>query len=570
MGMVHMKKFALKVLSLALVLVFTLSCVITSAAAQDGEVEKITHVKGRNSVSDSYAASKYYKHLTSIPYTHDNVTDLIAVALSQLGYMESDSEDDFSGETAGSDNYTEFNYNMGDFGVGYGSSNYDWCASFVSFCLLQSRSTTQSSMSDWCRNHVADQNSNKYDPNYADYVWREVGCQRWADNLISAGYYEKSMANGGTYVPKSGDLIFYRWSPNKSIGHIGIVVYSDGERVYTVEGNTSGGSTMVSNGGGVYFKSYELDYSCIDGYGALPYASNEDVEKIDYSGNNATTGLYVTTVDKSLYSQASVESDYVTIPAYTMVKVVEIVEEGIGGMLRAVCDINGETMQGYVVNSSSERIVQISNVIPEPVPESFLTFDKTDGYIDGTIEGYTLNGETIDKEDTIKITGIGRIVLSATLDFETNVERCGYFIDGKRTAIEWVDGCVSTGESETIQKCEMWADMYGLSAGKHSITFVVELENKVIPIIDTLEFEFELPPEPEDEEEEEGEEKKETEEPTEKATEASTEPTVTEPVGKTDKIEPVEEIGCGAALSVVSLVIPMSFGFAISLKRKRK
>ena len=117
-----------------------------------------------------------------------------------------------------------------------------------------------------------------------DYIWREVGCPKWAQNLTETGYFQKSLANGGNYTPKSGDLIFFRWSPEKAIGHIGIVLYSDGERVYTVEGNTNGGSTMVSNGGGVHFKSYALDYSCIEGYGTPPYKTDDEVAKIDYSG----------------------------------------------------------------------------------------------------------------------------------------------------------------------------------------------------------------------------------------------------------------------------------------------
>jgi hypothetical protein len=170
----------------------------------------------------------------------------------------------------------------GDNGEG---GTYDWCASFVSFCLLQSGATTQNSMSDWCRNHVADENSAKYDAEYAKYVWREVSCQKWVDNLKAAELYRLSAFNQGDYVPKSGDLIFFRWSPTKNVGHIGIVVYADSERVYTVEGNTSAGSTMVSNGGGVYFKSYALDYECIDGYGVLPYENVLEQTSIDYSGN---------------------------------------------------------------------------------------------------------------------------------------------------------------------------------------------------------------------------------------------------------------------------------------------
>ncbi|MBP3370726.1 MAG: CHAP domain-containing protein, partial [Clostridia bacterium] len=410
-----MRKYILRIISSLCVLLMLVSCVRVSAFASEKQ-PKITYVKGRNNVSESYRKSKYYTNMTELLLTGDNISDLLAVALSQLGYMESDADGDFAGTTGGSDNYTEFNYNMGDFGSGYGGSKYDWCAAFVSFCLLQSRSTSQNSMSDWCRNHVADEASEKYDPEYANYIWREVGCQKWADNLISAGYYQSSLANGGEYLPKSGDLIFFRWSPDKQIGHIGIVVYCDGERVYTVEGNTSGGTTMVANGGAVYFKNYALDYSCIDGYGALPYKTDEDVEKVDYSGNDPSVGFYMTTAEKYLYSEKSLESEYTLIPAYTMIKVTEVVEDGIGGMLRAVYDIDGEAIEGYIVNGAEERVIQLTAGLPKHEPKSFLSFDKTEGFIGGEIEGYTLNNAEISLDDAVIIRSIGRVVVKANFD----------------------------------------------------------------------------------------------------------------------------------------------------------
>ena len=54
--------------------------------------------------------------------------------------------------------------------------------------------------------------------------------------------------------PKVGDIvIFYR---NGTFTHTGIVIKVSGDRFWTVEGNTSGGSTIIANGGGVCQKSY--------------------------------------------------------------------------------------------------------------------------------------------------------------------------------------------------------------------------------------------------------------------------------------------------------------------------
>ena len=57
-----------------------------------------------------------------------------------------------------------------------------------------------------------------------------------------------------------GDAIFFDWDLDGSADHVGIVVGTDGSRVYTVEGN-SGDACKI--------KSYSLTYECIKGYGVM-------------------------------------------------------------------------------------------------------------------------------------------------------------------------------------------------------------------------------------------------------------------------------------------------------------
>ncbi|CCZ32747.1 uncharacterized protein BN747_00158 [Firmicutes bacterium CAG:646] len=57
-----------------------------------------------------------------------------------------------------------------------------------------------------------------------------------------------------------GDAIFFDWDLDGSADHVGIVVGTDGSRVYTVEGN-SGDACKI--------KSYFLTYECIKGYGLM-------------------------------------------------------------------------------------------------------------------------------------------------------------------------------------------------------------------------------------------------------------------------------------------------------------
>jgi len=57
-----------------------------------------------------------------------------------------------------------------------------------------------------------------------------------------------------------GDAIFFDWDLDGSADHVGLVIGTDGQRVYTVEGN-SGDACKI--------KSYPLDYACIKGYGLM-------------------------------------------------------------------------------------------------------------------------------------------------------------------------------------------------------------------------------------------------------------------------------------------------------------
>ena len=57
-----------------------------------------------------------------------------------------------------------------------------------------------------------------------------------------------------------GDAIFFDWDLDGRADHVGIVVGTDGSRVYTVEGN-SGDACKI--------KSYSLTYECIKGYGLM-------------------------------------------------------------------------------------------------------------------------------------------------------------------------------------------------------------------------------------------------------------------------------------------------------------
>ncbi|MBQ7357776.1 MAG: CHAP domain-containing protein [Clostridia bacterium] len=332
-----MKKFIMKSIALLLVAMFVMSCAtFTISAAR--------YVTGSNPVSASYKAGKYYAQLSQIPATSNARTNVIAVAMSQIGYTESDTDGDFAGTSGGSGNFTEYNYNFGNWGVGYGGADYPWCACFATWVFRQAGINTMGTgISNAARNNTTN----------SSCIWCEISCNEWYAQLERFGYAQASAARGGSYVPKSADIIFFSNSGTKST-HVGFVVYTDGAKVYTVEGNTSSADGLDGNGGGVYYKSYALDSTYIYGYGAMPY--NTDASNIDYSGANPTPGVYVAaTSNKYLYKDvANVGSNTydLLMPQFSMFAVTEVVSQSV-----LKCTYNGGT---YYISNNNDRIVQIT------------------------------------------------------------------------------------------------------------------------------------------------------------------------------------------------------------------
>ncbi|MBQ8409262.1 MAG: InlB B-repeat-containing protein [Clostridia bacterium] len=279
-------------------------------------------------VSSQYSKSKYYDNFKKVPLTGDMATDTVAIALSQLGYHEGNSDADLGGlNVNGTRDFVEYNVLYGKLdndqgnGVSYG---YYWCASFINWCLRQARVSKDASAA------------------------AEVSCQRWLTACKSAGIYMEKTG----YAPKRGDLIFFKDSGSYvSSTHMGIVLYSDGTRVYTVEGNTSNGS-FSSNGNYVAIKSYSLSSTYIVGYACPKYETDDSVIEVDYSGEHMSTGLYVSTKEISCYGNSEMKGESEKLEAYVVFSVKEIcsntfriVYERDGEEIEAWADISGKAQQ---------------------------------------------------------------------------------------------------------------------------------------------------------------------------------------------------------------------------------
>lgn len=134
------------------------------------------------------------------PNTHTNTgdqrADVIAIALTQVGYRE------------GANNDTKY-------GVWYGYNNIGWCGIFVAWCANQAGVPTS--------------------------VLARTG-------LARPGAYGLTVEPAG-YVPKSGDLFFA-----KDHSHVGFVYYVEGSNFYSLEGNT-----WENGPEGVYIRKHAID-----------------------------------------------------------------------------------------------------------------------------------------------------------------------------------------------------------------------------------------------------------------------------------------------------------------------
>lgn len=175
----------------------------------------------------SYMSGKYYRALKQVELTGDPRTDIVNIALSQVGYQESTYMKELSGEIVGNVNFTEYGnwYDMQD----------QWCAMFVSWCAALAGVPED----------VVPKHS--YTPN--GLYWLK---DKWGRA------YSRSKVEAGVYTPQPGDLIYFKSSGTKATtNHVGVVTgYRDGV-VYTVEGNTAS-PAIFSSGGTVAHKSYAI------------------------------------------------------------------------------------------------------------------------------------------------------------------------------------------------------------------------------------------------------------------------------------------------------------------------
>lgn len=143
--------------------------------------------------------------------------------------------------------YKEQGANITKYGEWYGMQD-EWCNMFVCWCAAQA------GIGEDIIPKMA------YVPSTAN----------WFD---AKGQYKNSRANGGNYTPQPGDIVLFDYNHNTTSDHIGIVEKTEGNTLYTIEGNKN---NMVKR------CIYSLDSGDIRAYCVPAYVENVEEAEPQY------------------------------------------------------------------------------------------------------------------------------------------------------------------------------------------------------------------------------------------------------------------------------------------------
>ncbi len=285
--------------------------------------------------------------------TGNQIEDLIAVATTQIGYTEGNSTSQQGGTSGGSGNYTKY-------GAWYGINPGAWCAMFVS----------------WCANQAGIPST---------VITKHASCDLGMQWFQNKGVWQWSPACGGSYVPKRGDIIYFRTNTAQVTDstHVGIVYNSDASKVYTIEGNAS---NKCQN------KSYALSSAYILGYGTPAYTSG--------SASTSNLGTYKVTVNTSLNMRSGPSTSNNVVQTLYNGDLVEITQISNGWGYGTCNGISGWISLSYAV------LVD---------PYYYITFDPNGGALTSDLSVYAIkNGKAY----------------NTVINPMPTVERSGYDFDG--------------------------------------------------------------------------------------------------------------------------------------------
>lgn len=269
------------------------------------------------------------------------INKMIQTAKTEVGYLEKRSNSNLDSKTAnaGDNNYTKY---WRDIKPSY--QGQPWCAAFVSWVLMRAfgQTAAEKMLKHW------------------PYV------------------YVPTLAGDFTNYanPQVGDIVMFKHGG--IFTHTGIVTGVNGDYFTTIEGNTSGGSSIIANGGGVCSKGYynsnlpgtkfaRLDWSIVAGQASAP-APKPDTSKPEISGGNAV--IRDGQIHCNNFTGAEIPVDGYDGPK-TRKGAVMVLQTGLNMDYRADLDIDGilgaMTLQAlgshFVCNGECQYMVTVAEIL---------------------------------------------------------------------------------------------------------------------------------------------------------------------------------------------------------------
>lgn len=265
---------------------------------------------------------------------------VINIALAEVGYLEKESNAQLDSKTgnAGDENYTKYARDLAEINFYNGrKQGHAWCDVFVDWCQVQAYGK-EAALALTCQPTKAANNCG-------------AGC-KWSRQY----YQQKGQLHDS---PQVGDQVFFYGSDGKTIAHTGLVYDVDDTYVYTVEGNTSGASGVVANGGGVFKKKYKLSYARLAGFGRPAYGTQTSTQTASNASQSASG------------AQASKYTTYTVKKGDSLWEIAKT-HLGSGSKYKQIMELNGLT-------SDKLKIGQVLKIAKKTTAASYTTYTVKKG-----------------------------------------------------------------------------------------------------------------------------------------------------------------------------------------------
>lgn len=208
------------------------------------------------------------------------VSQLLAMAENEIGYME------------GPNNRTKY-------GEWSGDPNAAWCAEFICWCVNQVDEQYGTGLLDSIYPNYSGQNTGRdWFIRRGRFVYRKGNCPNWGYQWLRGDDHHLVK---NEYIPRPGDLVFFSYNEAGDTEHVALVEYS----AYDSEGNVIIHVIEGNNPSRVQRSRYRLNNSQVLGFGLC-----EDL--VDTTIRYGNSGDKVLALQQSLHTMNLLEERHLT------------------------------------------------------------------------------------------------------------------------------------------------------------------------------------------------------------------------------------------------------------------